>query len=339
MFNSIVPTSCGTAPTTFSLEYAADYSPYGRLLRSYTASGARERFLTTGHERDPETGYDNRGARLYDAEIGRFLTVDPLAAKYTGWSTYCYVLGNPVKFVDPTGRSAQSTHIDGQGNVLAVYNDGDLGVYKHNHENVQKWRNGESGAYLQNKGEGIQQISETSTWDRYLDNVVMGDGHRLPGTEILAEGNNPSITNTAIELSAGGAIGGGFGVGIGVVWDDSGQSALYLTIKGKLGFGAGGGVDVSHIAPTSCWGFKLDDWEGYGTNYNFGAGLFSGSYGGNVTEDQRGSQQFYDFGSTYDTFGGSLAHPGIDLGKTLAIPKVQIGGGVDLTSTRILKRF
>jgi RHS repeat-associated protein len=102
VYNTTV-TGCTTH--TYTLEYAADYSPYGRILRSFTAAGAsRERFLTTGHERDPETGYDNRGARLYDAEIGRFLTVDPLAAKYAGWSTYNYVLGNPVKFVDPDGK-------------------------------------------------------------------------------------------------------------------------------------------------------------------------------------------------------------------------------------------
>lgn len=101
VYNSAVPTNCGT--TTYTLEYAADYSPYGRLLRSYTASGAKERFLTTGHERDPETGYDNRGARLYDAEIGRFLTVDPLSQKYQDWSPYCYVKGNPVIYMDPDG--------------------------------------------------------------------------------------------------------------------------------------------------------------------------------------------------------------------------------------------
>jgi hypothetical protein len=36
-----------------------------------------------------------------------FLSLDPLAAKFPEWSDYNYVLGNPVMFVDPDGRSPQ----------------------------------------------------------------------------------------------------------------------------------------------------------------------------------------------------------------------------------------
>jgi uncharacterized protein RhaS with RHS repeats len=44
---------------------------------------------------------------LYDSEIGRFLGVDPLAGKFAGWSPYNYVLGNPVRLVDPDGAAAE----------------------------------------------------------------------------------------------------------------------------------------------------------------------------------------------------------------------------------------
>jgi len=37
--------------------------------------------------------------------VGRFLSVDPLAKDFAGWSAYNYVLGNPVIFVDPDGRA------------------------------------------------------------------------------------------------------------------------------------------------------------------------------------------------------------------------------------------
>ncbi len=63
--------------------------------------------LSTYHERDRETGYDNRGARLYDSEIGRFLGVDPMAGKFQNHSPYNYVLGNPVRLVDPDGAVPQ----------------------------------------------------------------------------------------------------------------------------------------------------------------------------------------------------------------------------------------
>ncbi|MEO0683567.1 MAG: RHS repeat-associated core domain-containing protein [Cyanobacteria bacterium J06649_11] len=61
--------------------------------------------MTTQHERDRETGFDYRGARFYDGECGRFLSLDPLAAEFPGWSDYNYVLGNPVRFVDSDGRA------------------------------------------------------------------------------------------------------------------------------------------------------------------------------------------------------------------------------------------
>ena len=48
------------------------------------------------------------GARYYDRAGQRFISVDPLASKYPGWSPYVYTLGNPVKYVDPDGAQPQS---------------------------------------------------------------------------------------------------------------------------------------------------------------------------------------------------------------------------------------
>ncbi len=70
-------------------------------------------------------------ARFYDPASGRWGCVDPLAEKYMAWSGYNYVMNNPVNMIDPDGRSVNSTHTDADGNVIAVYDDGDLGVYKH----------------------------------------------------------------------------------------------------------------------------------------------------------------------------------------------------------------
>lgn len=51
------------------------------------------------------TGLDNRGARFYDSDVARFLSLDPHATDYPSWSDYNYVLGNPISFIDPDGKS------------------------------------------------------------------------------------------------------------------------------------------------------------------------------------------------------------------------------------------
>jgi RHS repeat-associated protein len=43
------------------------------------------------------------GARMYDAQLGRWHCVDPLAERRIEWSSYAYVLNNPIFRFDPNG--------------------------------------------------------------------------------------------------------------------------------------------------------------------------------------------------------------------------------------------
>ncbi len=107
----------GSYPTHYILKHLHDYFPYGKTLREWYATNEdTERFQTTHHQRDTETTLDHRGARFYDADVGRFLSLDPLAADYPSWSDYNYVLGNPVIFVDPDGKN--TVYYDEEGNEL-----------------------------------------------------------------------------------------------------------------------------------------------------------------------------------------------------------------------------
>ena len=63
----------------------------------------------TGHEQISElSGLIHMNARVYDSDIGRFLSADPVLQApldSQSYNRYSYVRNNPLKFTDPTGNS------------------------------------------------------------------------------------------------------------------------------------------------------------------------------------------------------------------------------------------
>ena len=89
------------------------YMPYGEEETSIRQD--RERLRYTGHERDFNGGLfdenkdylDYMHARYYNPTLARFTSVDPAGAKPgvpQSWNRYAYAYGNPIKFIDPSGR-------------------------------------------------------------------------------------------------------------------------------------------------------------------------------------------------------------------------------------------
>ncbi|MCF6250771.1 MAG: RHS repeat-associated core domain-containing protein [Methylococcaceae bacterium] len=77
------------------------YDAFGAILNlSFPGTGNEQLF--TGRQLDVNTGLYYYRARYYDAEIGRFISEDPLGFQ-AGVNFYAYVGNNPVNFNDPSG--------------------------------------------------------------------------------------------------------------------------------------------------------------------------------------------------------------------------------------------
>ncbi|MEY8720861.1 RHS repeat-associated core domain-containing protein [Bacteroides stercorirosoris] len=86
-----------------SVEEVNHYYPFGGL---YTNSTNVQPYKYNGKELDTKKGLNwyDYGARMYDAAVGRWHAVDPLAEKFYVVSPYVYCLNDPVKHVDPDGK-------------------------------------------------------------------------------------------------------------------------------------------------------------------------------------------------------------------------------------------
>ena len=100
------------------VEQVNHYYAFGGLMGESTGGGAQP-YKYNGKELDRMHGLDwyDYGARHYDAVLGRWMCVDPLAEKYITTGGYVYTLNNPVKFIDVDGREWTQT-TDKKGNTV-----------------------------------------------------------------------------------------------------------------------------------------------------------------------------------------------------------------------------
>ena len=84
------------------------YDPYGKVAVyaadwSSTTASQDNTYLYTGREYDEETGFYHYRNRYYHAELGRFVSRDPIGYAGGDMNLYAYVSGNPGRYVDPHG--------------------------------------------------------------------------------------------------------------------------------------------------------------------------------------------------------------------------------------------
>ena len=169
--NRLVVNSSGT------VEEVNHYYPFGGLFANSTSV---QPYKYNGKELNAKKGVNwyDYGTRQYDSVLGRFTTVDPMAEISNPVSSYTYCLNNPVRLVDPTGCFA-STHTDSLGNVVDVFNDGDLGVYKHHADFEGTKQELEKKYTSNNTAAGGERVGRTAYWNEFgtTDNPI--DGARI----------------------------------------------------------------------------------------------------------------------------------------------------------------
>jgi RHS repeat-associated protein len=86
---------------------ASDYSPFGVLLKNRNFTGEKYRYGFNGQEKDDEIkGSGNSYSyeyRFHDPRLGRFLSIDPLAAKYAYNSPYAFCENRVIDGIELEG--------------------------------------------------------------------------------------------------------------------------------------------------------------------------------------------------------------------------------------------
>ena len=160
------------------------YMPFGESFIDQRGTGHDIRFKFSGKEKDAETGYSYFGARYYDSDLSVWLSVDPMSDMYPSTSPFMYVLGNPVRLIDPNGLWDK----DANGNWTATKGDSWWSLHK---ESGMSWK--ETMAY----GKKYNAARGQDNWKH----VGVGDKVTLPGIEPIESSSSVSAVENNSQTS------------------------------------------------------------------------------------------------------------------------------------------
>ena len=108
----------------------SNYYPFGLKHKGYNnvvssnGNSVAQRWKFSGKELNDELGLNwyDISARNYDASLGRWMNLDPLAEEMRRHSPYNYAFNNPVYWFDPDGMKPQDDYFNKKGEYLGSDN-------------------------------------------------------------------------------------------------------------------------------------------------------------------------------------------------------------------------
>ena len=92
-----------------------EYVPFGEVFIEERNNTWNTPYLFNAKEFDEETGMYYYGARYYEPRLSLWMSADPKQDKYPNVSSYCYVMDNPIKLIDPDGKDVLIWYKDKHG--------------------------------------------------------------------------------------------------------------------------------------------------------------------------------------------------------------------------------